>query len=73
MNMTRAEHLEWAKARALGELEEGSVAHAWASIVQDFALHPELANHLALGMGTHLLFSGQMSEKQMREFIEGFN
>jgi hypothetical protein len=72
--MSRANHLAWAKQRALWELEPGGggVATAISSIVQDFATHPDLADHPARTMMTLLALSGNLSTtQQAREFIEG--
>jgi len=72
--MSRANHLAWSKQRALWELEPrgGGVSAAVASIVQDFASHPDLADHPARTMMTMLAFSGNLSTPaQAREFVEG--
>lgn len=72
--MSRANHLTWAKQRALWELEPGGggVPAAISSIVQDFATHPDLADHPARTMMTLLALSGNLSTtQQAREFIEG--
>jgi hypothetical protein len=43
-----------------------------SSIAQDFASHPDLADHPALTMMTMLAFSGNLSTPaQVREFIDG--
>jgi len=72
--MSRAGHLAWAKQRALGELEPrgGGVPAALASIAQDFASHPDLADHPARTMMMMLALGGNLSTPaQAREFIEG--
>jgi len=72
--MSRADHIIWAKQRALRELESGGggVAAVISSIVQDFASHPDLANHPAQTMMTVLAFSGNLSTRtRVREFVEG--
>ena len=72
--MSRVNHLAWAKQRALWELEPrgGGVSTAISSIVQDFATHPDLADHPARIMMTLLALSGNLSTtQQAREFIEG--
>jgi hypothetical protein len=72
--MTRAEHLQWCKDRALGYIESGNVAQAYSSMVSDLAKHPETRNHAAIQLGAMLLVGGQLSTpEKMREFILGFN
>jgi hypothetical protein len=72
--MTRDEHLEWAKQRALEYCERGDVVNAWASMVSDLSKHEELQNHAAIRMGMMMLLSGNLSTvREMRQFIKGFN
>lgn len=72
--MTRAEHLRWAKNRALEYCATGDLQGAFASIASDLGKHPETAGHAALTLGMMLLMGGQLnSERAMRDFIEGFN
>lgn len=66
--MTRAEHLAWAKERALDELERGSVTNAIASMISDCRKHPELENHMGL-----MLFITVRRPDQAKRWIEGFN
>jgi hypothetical protein len=72
--MTRAEHLQWCKDRALEILQEGDIPGAWASFVSDMGKHVETRGHMALELGHGLLFSGHNNDAtKMRRFIEGFN
>lgn len=72
--MTRAEHLLWAKARALGSVDADDTTGAFASMASDLKKHPETENHSRLMLGMSLLMAGMLSTKeQMRKFIEGFN
>lgn len=79
--MERAEHLEWAKTRAIQELdyylkEDPSKAcqNAVASILSDLGKHEELRGHSAIKLGGMLLLGGHLgTEKQVRDFIVGFN
>lgn len=66
--MTRAEHLAWAKERALEELDRGSYVNAVASMISDLRKHEELENHLGI-----MLFIGVHNADQARRWIEGFN
>lgn len=71
--MNRAEHLQWAKDRAIEILETGDVNGAYVSISSDLLKHDETSNHPAVGLGMQLLLAGHLStEVQMRNFIEGF-
>lgn len=75
-NMTRQEHLDWCKSRALEYLNPGkfySLTDAVASMMSDLTKHPETAlGANALGMiGVMAASSG--SEHEVRKFIEGFN
>ena len=72
--MTRNEHLEWCKRRALEYVDAGDVDQAMASMLSDLGKHPELENHI----GKQLMFAERMSGRltmphEMRKFIEGFN
>jgi hypothetical protein len=72
--MTRAEHLDWAKRRALEYCDMGDVEQAYSSMASDLRKHPETENHSALALGFSLLLNGHLSTPvKMRKFIEGFN
>lgn len=72
--MNRAEHLEWCKQRALEYVDKGDLKEAFASFQSDMTKHPETDGHLALKLGTMLLIGGHLSSnKQMRDWITGFN
>lgn len=72
--MNRQEHLEWAKQRAIEYIDRDDIPGSYASFVSDMNKHGELKDHLALAIGTMLLFSGNLQTKEeMKSFIEGFN
>lgn len=72
--MTRKEHLDWCKARALEYVNAGNNTDAFTSMLSDMANHEETADHMALEMGTMLLLSGNLkTPSQMRDWITGFN
>lgn len=72
--MNRAEHLQWCKDRALGELERSGTTDAIASMLSDMGKHDETADHKALELGMMLLLNGHLStDHQMRQWIIGFN
>lgn len=71
--ITRQEHLEWAKGRALEYVEAGDLTNAFASIASDLNKHPETEKHVGVELGMMLLIAGQLgTPEEMREFIEGF-
>lgn len=72
--MTRNEHLNWCKRRALEYVDNGDLTNAYASMSSDMGKHPETAGHPAVQLGTMLIISGQLStSEQMRKFINDFN
>lgn len=73
--MTRQEHMDWSKRRALACLmETGNVHDAFSSMASDLQKHKETEDHLALQFGMVLLVNGHLNTvEKMREFIEGFN
>jgi hypothetical protein len=73
--MTRAEHLQWCKDRAIEILDKGgSPAEAYASFASDMGKHNDTANHSALQLGMMMLFGGHnQTNEEMKKFINGFN
>lgn len=72
--MTRAEHLQWCKSRALKYCDDNDVKQAWASMASDLGKHEETINHAAIGLGTIMMLGGHLSTSdEMRKFINGFN
>jgi len=72
--MTRSEHLEWCKRRALEYVDNGDTPQAYASFASDMKEHEETAEHSALDVGMMLLMAGQLNTPDaMRKFINGFN
>ena len=72
--MTRAEHLAWAKQRALDYADMGDVAQAMASLGSDLNKHPETKNHGGVMLMMMLAASGHLDAPgELRKFIEGFN
>lgn len=67
--MSRAQHLQWCKTRAILIINEGKKAEAVASFVSDMHKHPELENHMFLGFMMPEMLAG----RDMAEFINGFN
>lgn len=71
--MTRSEHIEWCKARALEYINIGDLQSAYTSMVSDLGKHPETEAHPAIMLGMGLMMSGQLSTPEaMKHFINGF-
>jgi len=72
--MTRKEHLEWCKQRALEYVDMGDLNQAYASMMSDLGKHPETFGHPAMDIMMNLIMSGELSTPhEMREFINGFS
>ena len=70
---TRAEHMRWAKDRALEYVNSGDLNEALASMTSDLGKHPETQGHMAIGLGISMAASGHLSTaSEMRKFIEGY-
>jgi len=71
--MTREEHMQWSKKRALEYLDNNNITNAFASLASDLSKHPETANHIGLGLTTQMIMIGKLrSVDEMRRQIEGF-
>lgn len=66
--MTREEHLEWSKQRAL-EYLPSSPAKAMASILSDLNKHPDLASHPGLMLMPPFFGDHQESATGRRRFV----
>lgn len=72
--MTREEHLQWAKDRALEYADKGDVANALASITSDLNKHLETKGHSGLELMGMLAVTGNLNNPaELRRYIEGFN
>jgi len=72
--MDRSEHLQWCKHRALIYLDQGHLKAAFTSMINDLRKHPGTARHPAIMLGMRLQLNGLLeTDKQMRDFIVGFN
>lgn len=72
--MTRSEHLQWCKNRALEYVDAGDMSQAVASMCSDLSKHDETANHVGIQLGEMLMFGGNMTtEAEAKEWINGFN
>jgi hypothetical protein len=69
--MTRAEHLAWAKTRALNYVDDPE--QAVASMGSDLGKHDELSGHPGIQLGFMELLAGTMRGREaVRRWIEGF-
>ena len=73
--ITRAEHLQWCKDRALEYCDIGDTKQAFLSMASDLTKHPETQMHTStIGFGLAMLMAGHLQDvDKMREFINGFN
>lgn len=72
--MTRSEHMQWCKDRALHELAENGPNDAVLSMISDLRKHEETVNHPFLIESSLLLVGGHLSTPaQVKHWIEGFN
>lgn len=72
--MTRQEHLEWCKQRALEYIDMGNSNDAWASMCSDLNKHEQTRGHSGIELGMRLMFAGHLTSlDQMRKFILGFH
>jgi hypothetical protein len=72
--MTREEHLQWAKDRAIEYADAGDTHNAFASFMSDMQKHDGTADHSALTLMSQMYFGGMLKlPGQMKDFIEGFN
>jgi len=72
--MTRNEHLQWCKDRALEYVDAGDLPQAFASMCSDLSKHSETAGHIGIELGMGLMMIGNLNTSdKMRKFIRGFN
>jgi hypothetical protein len=73
--MDRAEHLQWAKDRALEYADQGDVANAMGSLRSDLGKHPGTAQSVGIvdELMMPLAMMGDFERPgELRRFIEGF-
>jgi len=71
--MTRQQHLDWCKKRALEYLDKGDVQEAVTSMMSDMQKHEEtkFSSPALTMLGMMAIQSGSMTEA--RRYIVGFN
>lgn len=72
--MTRSEHLQWCKDRAIEYLDKGDQDSAVGSMMSDLTKHLDLEDHIGIQLGLMLMVRNQLNtDKQIRDWILGFN
>ncbi len=72
--MTRQEHLDWCKKRALEYINRGDIQNGVTSMLSDLNKHDKTAlkpGNILNQLGMMAIMSGD--EREARRFIEGFN
>lgn len=70
--MTRKEHVEWCKQRALHYVEIGMLQEAVASMLSDMSQHPQNEVNSFLGL-LGLMEAEKGNAPAVKRWIEGFN
>jgi len=74
MSLTREEHLQWCKKRALEYCDVCDLGQAYASMASDMSKHDETRGHPAIMLGMQLMMIGGLdTPEKMKKFINGFN
>ena len=72
--MTRDEHIDWCKQRALEYVDAGDLVSALSSMISDLTKHEETRKHPGTELGVMMSMGGHLdSAHEMRKFIEGFH
>ena len=70
--VTRADHLNWAKDRALEYADQGDAARTIGSLRTGLGKHPGTAGHDGILLGALLAMNGHLgTPAEIREFVEG--
>jgi hypothetical protein len=69
--VNRAEHLRWAKDRAIEYADRGETAEAIASLGSDLNKHPDTKGHVGMQLMMMMAISRQFERPgELRKFIE---
>ena len=72
--ISRADHLDWCKRRALEYVDANDLDQAMASMLSDLNKHDETRGHAGGEIMLMLKMGGRLTTaSEMREFINGFN
>jgi hypothetical protein len=71
--MTRDEHLEWCKKRALEYIDRGDGLNGLTSMLSDLRKHDETKDHPGIPVCVQLMMFGASEDvTQARRLIDGF-
>ena len=72
--MTRTEHMQWSKDRAMAYVEQGSYSEAVASMLSDLGKHEETkqSHRICAQLGMLELICGPTRDS-ITKFVNGFN
>jgi hypothetical protein len=74
LKMTRSEHMQWCKDRALEYIHNEGITNGISSMMSDLRKHPETENHAGIQLGLMMLMGGHLNTTHEAEkFINGFN
>jgi hypothetical protein len=77
MSVSREEHMQWVKERALADLVADPYGsgpqNALTSAMSDLRKHPETRQHAGIELSMMLMMAGHLDNaNRVREHIEGF-
>lgn len=72
--MTRSEHLQWCKDRAIEYIKAGDIEQGIISMMSDIRKHPETDSKALVSLCMMMLMGGQLkTASEAEKFINGFN
>lgn len=73
--MTRKEHLQWCKDRAIAYIDNAQLAEGMASFTSDMSKHPETNETLRNGISHPIIMQALMTNnpRACTECVNGFN
>ena len=72
--MSRTEHLQWCKDRAMAYVNDGDLQDGVKSMMSDMTKHPETCTHMGIELGIMMLMGGHLKTKEdATVWILGFN
>lgn len=73
--VTRQEHLNWCKQRAMEYVNAGDLQQGFTSMCSDLMKHEDTKHHASTNqLGMSLLLGGHLSTKaEMTKWIQGYN
>lgn len=72
--MTRSEHLQWCKDRAIEYIHSGDIQQGITSMMSNLSKHPDTKNHIGIEIAMGLMMIRTLNNRTAAEkFINGFN